>query len=138
MNIWTPFNSTNQKLPVLVYIHGGAFFAGYNSKEDESGSYLAHEQNIIVVKMNYRLGVFGFYYLAEKEAGQDFQGNWAILDQRLAMKWIFENIEAFGGDPNLITLSGCSAGAQSAWVHMQEEASWPYFQKMISFSSPPG
>ena len=125
-------------MPVLLFIHGGSFFLGNNARLEEDGAFLANEQNIIVVKMNYRLGVLGFWYLEEKEKGQDFQGNWGLLDQRLAMKWVYENIAAFGGDPDSITLSGCSAGGQSVWLHLQEEASWGYFQKAIAHSSPGG
>ena len=141
MNIWVPeaaLVANSDPLPVLVYIHGGAFFGGNNAKWDEDGGYIANEQNIIVVKINYRLGVLGFWHLDTKEEGQDFQGNWGILDQRLGLKWIYENIAAFGGDPNLITISGCSAGGQSVWIHLQEEPSWEYFQKAIVFAHPGG
>ena len=92
----------------MVYIHGGAFFGGNNAKNEEEGAFLAEEQNIVVVKVNYRLGALGFWYLDEKEAGQQYQGNWGMLDQRLALKWVFENVADFGGDPNAITISGCS------------------------------
>ena len=152
---------TDDKLPVLFYIHGGAFFGGDNQREEEEGSFVAQEQDIIVVKVlfqnplyqiisyfiywtwsfikaNYRLGVWGFWFHDEKESDQEYQGNWGLLDQRMALKWVFANIENFGGDPEKITISGCSAGGQSVWWHLVEEGSWPYFQKAISHSSPNG
>ena len=141
LNIWVPeaaLLANAEPLPVLIYIHGGAYFAGNNAKSEEAGDYLANEQNIIVVKINYRLGVLGFWYLDVQEQDQMYQGNWGILDQRLGLQWVYENIAEFGGDPNSITISGCSAGGQSVWIHLQEEPSWPYFQKAIVHSHPGG
>ena len=123
--------------PVMVNIHGGAFVGGSNDQGSLQGEYLAQEQNIIVVQMNYRLGAFGFWYFDEPDSN-GYQTNWALLDQRLAMEWVRINIRGFGGDPDRVTLSGCSAGGQSAIIHAVSQQSWPYFQQMASFSAPLG
>ena len=108
LNIYIPLKSleSDEKLPVLVFIHGGAFFVGSNhdgpldgdpdSNEDDP-SYFVQSQNIIVVKINYRVGPLGFWYF-EDDIETKNNGNWALQDQELALKWIDEHIEAFGGD----------------------------------------
>ena len=75
------------------------------------------------VKLNYRLGSLGFLFLESAEAGADYNGNWAVLDQILAMQWITDHISKFGGDLTRRTLSGCSAGGQSVFVHLTEHES---------------
>ena len=121
-----------EPIPVLIWIHGGAFFLGSNADDTSDGnpetnkddpSALALEQNIIVVKLNYRLGLFGFLFLENAEAGAEYNGNWAVLDQILAMEWVTEHIAKFGGDLKRRTLSGCSAGGQSVFVHLTEHQS---------------
>jgi para-nitrobenzyl esterase len=116
LNIWTPAKFVNDKLPVLVYIHGGAFTEGSGSIVVYDGEELA-KKGIIVVNINYRLGVLGFFTHPEltAESSNRASGNYAILDCVAALKWIKNNITAFGGDTSRVTISGQSAGA--AIVH---------------------
>ena len=113
VNIWKPA-TTETNLPVVVYVHGGSLQTGQPWYDDYSGQGLARE-GVIVVNMGYRLGVFGYYadeeLIAESENGTT--GNYGLLDQIKALKWVNDNIEAFGGDPTNITLSGESAGSAS-------------------------
>ena len=111
LNIWKPAGDV-EDLPVLVYIHGGSLQTGQPWYEDYSGQGLARE-GVIVVNMGYRLGVFGF--LADEdlaaESANDTTGNYGLLDQIKALEWVRDNIAAFGGDPENVTLSGESAGS---------------------------
>src|SRR5690554_1035532 len=95
----------DQRRPVMVWIHGGAFMYGSGSSEAYDGTSFARTGDVVVVTLNYRLGAFGFLHL-EEIGGQSFagSGNCGILDQIAALKWVQENIEAFGGDPNNVTL----------------------------------
>ena len=140
LNIYTPFNSYNKSviqknntanLPIFVWIHGGAFSSGSNSEYD--GSRLAAMSNIIVVIINYRLGTFGFLHIK----GTDAKGNLALLDQNLALKWINENSDKFGGDRSRITIGGESAGSWSIGYHLIFKSSWPYFRNAILQSGNP-
>ncbi|MCR5665598.1 MAG: carboxylesterase family protein [Eubacterium sp.] len=113
LNIWKP--ATDEKdLPVVVYVHGGSLQTGQPWYSDYSGQGLARE-DVIVVNMGYRLGVFGF--LADEELAAESEhkttGNYGLLDQIKALQWVNDNIEAFGGNPDNITLAGESAGAAS-------------------------
>ena len=101
-----------QGLPVLVEIHGGAFQTGSN--QDHTPKQIIREHDFIYVAVNYRLGVWGFLYLG-KILGKEWEGsaNNGILDLMASVRWIYENISAFGGDPRKITLMGSSAGAKS-------------------------
>ena len=113
LNVWTPANSTDEKLPVLVWYYGGAFQWGYTAEMEFNGEALA-KKGIIVVSVAYRLNVFGF--LSEKEISDenpDAPGNFGLLDQRAGLNWVVENIAAFGGDPDRITIAGQSAGGGS-------------------------
>nr|XP_015927269.2 cholinesterase-like [Parasteatoda tepidariorum] len=133
LNIWTPvhcFCNTTEKLPVLVWIYGGAFFLGSASAPMYDGGVIASYGNVIVASMNYRLGSFGFLNSGTDEA----PGNVGIYDQLLAMKWIKANIHSFGGDPSSITLFGQSAGATSVSSHMISPLSKGLFQKGIQES----
>ena len=116
LNIWTPRAAVNQgkRLPVIVFIHGGAFLFGAGSLPIYDGSYLAASGDVVVVTLNYRLGALGF--LAVPELG--LTGNYGILDQRLALRWVAENIASFGGDPRKVTIFGQSAGAMSVGLHL--------------------
>ena len=113
LNIWKPAGDVSD-LPVVVYVHGGSLQTGQPWYSDYSGQGLAR-QDVIVVNMGYRLGVFGF--LAEEELAAESAngttGNYGILDQIKALQWVNDNIEAFGGNPDNITLAGESAGAAS-------------------------
>ena len=117
LNVWTPAKvdgSPNHKLPVLMYIYGGGFMAGDSSEKRYDGAALAR-CGIVVVTMNYRLGVFGFFAHPELTAGSPHHasGNYGLLDQVAAIAWVKRNIAAFGGNPNRITIGGESAGSIS-------------------------
>ncbi|HZX72840.1 MAG TPA: carboxylesterase family protein, partial [Cyclobacteriaceae bacterium] len=114
LNIWTPAKKTNQKLPVLMFIHGGAFREGSGSIAVYDGEALANK-GIIVVNINYRMGILGFFAHPEltSESPNHASGNYALLDQIAALQWIKKNIAAFGGDPKKVTIGGQSAGASS-------------------------
>lgn len=114
LNIWAPAGSANDKLPVLVYYYGGGFVAGDASEYRYDGESMAR-RGIVTVTVNYRLGVFGFLAHQELswESSEGASGNYGLLDQAAALKWVSENISAFGGDPRRITIAGESAGSIS-------------------------
>lgn len=117
LNVWTPEVSRDAALPVLVYFYGGGFIAGDGSEPRYDGESMARE-DVVVVTMSYRLGVFGFFAHPELTAEQGASGNYALLDQHAALQWVRENIEAFGGDPNRVTIAGESAGSFSVSAQM--------------------
>uniref|UniRef100_A0A8B9NJ44 Carboxylic ester hydrolase n=1 Tax=Accipiter nisus TaxID=211598 RepID=A0A8B9NJ44_9AVES len=110
LNVYSPDGSNKDKLPVMVWIHGGNFIFGGASRYD--GSALSAYENVVVVIIQYRLGLLGFFNTGDEHA----RGNWAFLDQVAALRWIQENIEHFGGDPGSVTLFGVSAGSCSVFV----------------------
>jgi len=112
LNVWTPAKSSNDKLPVMVWIHGGANAIGSASDPTYDGAALA-KKGVIVVSANYRVGVFGFLAHPDltKESGTNASGNYGLMDQVAALKWVQKNIAAFGGDPNSVTIFGQSAGS---------------------------
>lgn len=114
LNIWTPKSCEGKKLPVAFWIHGGAFLGGCGHEKEFDGTAYAGK-DVILVTINYRLGVWGFlahpWLSAESEQG--VSGNYGLLDQIAALHWVRENISAFGGDPENITVFGQSAGALS-------------------------
>lgn len=114
LNIWTPAKTPEDKLPVLVYIHGGALTEGSGSIDVYDGEELA-KKGIIVITINYRLGPFGFLAHPEltAESPNHVSGNYGYLDQIAALRWIRDNIAAFGGNPTKVTVAGQSAGAGS-------------------------
>ncbi|MEO8824181.1 MAG: carboxylesterase family protein [Ginsengibacter sp.] len=114
LNVWTPAKNTKQQLPVLVYFYGGGFIAGGSSEYRYDGESMARK-GIVCVTVNYRLGVFGFMAHSEltKESSHHASGNYGLLDQAAALKWIQKNINDFGGDPKKITIAGESAGSFS-------------------------
>lgn len=119
LNVWTPSISAKAKLPVMVWIYGGGFQAGATSEPRQDGQFLAH-RGVVVVSMNYRLGVFGFLAHPEltKESPHHSSGNYGLLDQATALQWVKRNIAAFGGDPDNITIFGESAGSFSVSAQM--------------------
>ena len=119
LNIWAPAASAGQKLPVMVWIHGGGFQDGASSDASNDGSSLARH-GVILVSMNYRLGIVGFLATHEltAESPQHAAGNYGLLDQSFAIHWVKDNIAAFGGDPANITIFGESAGAFAVSMHM--------------------
>jgi para-nitrobenzyl esterase len=114
LNVWTPGTNATKKQAVLVYIHGGGFVEGSGGVDVYDGEELA-KKGIVVVTVNYRLGVFGFLAHPElsAESPHGVSGNYGILDQLAALQWIKKNIASFGGDPSRVTIAGQSAGASS-------------------------
>lgn len=119
LNVWTPAVNNKEKLPVLVYFYGGGYIAGDGSESRYDGETLA-KKGIVVVTLNYRLGIFGFFAHPEltKESPNHASGNYGLLDQNAAIAWVKKNITAFGGDPNKITIAGESAGSISVSAQM--------------------
>jgi para-nitrobenzyl esterase len=114
LNVWTPARTVVERRPVFVYIHGGGNNEGSGSVPVYDGEGLA-SRGLVVVTINYRLSVFGFFGHPEltRESPHGASGNYALLDQIAAVKWVKENIAAFGGDPDRITVAGQSAGASA-------------------------
>lgn len=119
LNVWAPSNPNSKNLPVLVYFFGGGFVAGDGSEPRYDGAALA-QKGIVVVTANYRLNIFGFFSHPELSAEAPYKasGNYGLLDQNAALKWVKKNISAFGGDPKKITIAGESAGSISVSAHM--------------------
>jgi len=135
LNVWVPDKHVESKLPVMVWIYGGGFVAGTTSEARQDGYHLA-QQGVIVVSMNYRLGVFGFFVHPElaKESGHNSAGNYGLLDQFAALKWVHDNIASFGGDPENVTIFGESAGSFSVSAQMASPLAKGVFQKAIGES----
>lgn len=114
VNVWTPAENAQEKLPVLVWIHGGGLVVGAANEALYDGEQLAR-QHVVVVTFNYRLGIFGFFAHPEltKESAQNAAGNYGFLDQVAALEWVQKNVAAFGGDPAKVTIFGQSAGGIS-------------------------
>lgn len=114
LNIWTPAKNMDEKLPVLIYFNGGGLYAGSGSEPRYAGESMARH-GIVSVTANYREGIFGFFAHPElsAEASYHGSGNYGFLDQVAAIKWVYDNIAAFGGDPYRITIVGESAGSMS-------------------------
>ncbi|HWR50014.1 MAG TPA: carboxylesterase family protein [Bryobacteraceae bacterium] len=114
LNVWTPAKSAKEKLPVLVYFFGGGFVAGDGSESRYDGESMARK-GIVSLTVNYRLGLFGFFAHPEltKESPHHASGNYGLLDQAAALRWVQKNIAAFGGDPKKVTIAGESAGSLS-------------------------
>lgn len=112
LNVWTPAQTTEERLPVMFFIHGGGYKTGYSHEITFDGDALAR-RGVLLVTIEYRLGSFG--YLAHRELRDENRhcGNYGLLDQIAALKWVRRNIAAFGGDPDNITIFGQSAGALS-------------------------
>ncbi|XP_041376991.1 cAMP-regulated D2 protein-like [Gigantopelta aegis] len=135
MNIFAPLGTTSTSgLAVMLYLHGGNFVHMSASSLLYDGQIMAKLGGVLIVTIDYRLGALGF--LVTGQTKFDAVGNYGILDQRLAMKWVKENIRAFGGDPSRVTLFGQSAGAQSILIHMTSEESYQYYDNVIVESSP--
>ena len=119
LNVWTPAKSSKDKLPVLVYFYGGGFVAGDGSESRYDGESMA-QKGIVAITVNYRLGVFGFLSHPEltKESIHHASGNYGLLDQNAALRWVQKNIAAFGGDPKRVTIAGESAGSISVSAQM--------------------
>ncbi len=139
LNIWKADDGRKNK-PVMVWIHGGAFTAGGTVEPREEGTNFVKENpDVIVISIEYRLGVFGFLHLSHLPDGKDYPDaqNLGLMDQMMALKWIHENIASFGGDPDNVTIWGESAGADSVTTLPLIEGSHKYFQRVIAQSGTP-
>ncbi|MDP9052581.1 MAG: carboxylesterase family protein [Acidobacteriota bacterium] len=139
LNVWTPSDAKPTKkspgLPVMVWIYGGGFVTGGTSENRQDGQFLAH-RGVVVVSMNYRLGIFGFFTHPELtgESPNQASGNYGLMDQAAAIAWVRRNIAAFGGDPANITIFGESAGSFSVSTLMASPVSKDLFSKAIGES----
>ncbi len=131
LNVYTPTGATpGSKLPVMTWIHGGLFIAG--SSSGYSGAELARKYGVIVVTVNYRLGALGWLSLPALSAEAGGQsGNYGLLDQQAALKWVQANITAFGGDPAKVTVVGESAGGMSVCAHLASPQAAGLFRAAI-------
>jgi para-nitrobenzyl esterase len=135
LNVWTPAKAAGERLPVMVWIHGGGFQAGAGPEPRHDGEAFARK-GVVLVTLNYRLGVFGFFAHAEltKESGRNASGNYGLLDQIAALQWVKENIAAFGGDPGNVTIFGESAGSFAVSALMASPPARGLFHKAIGES----
>lgn len=131
LNVWTPAKKSDEKLPVYFWIYGGAWQVGNASEMEFDGERIAR-RGIVVVTINYRVNVFGFN--CHKEISQEYPeapANFGLLDQQFALKWVYKNINAFGGNCNNITIGGQSAGGGSVLFHLANEESRKYFKRAV-------
>ncbi|KAK7498999.1 hypothetical protein BaRGS_00009808 [Batillaria attramentaria] len=134
LNVWVPrgFGSTPPRT-TMVWIYGGGFWAGTSTLTVYDATKLAATENVIVVSMNYRMGTLGFLYTNTTHA----PGNMGLLDQVMALRWVHQNVDNFGGSPDSITIFGESAGAASVGFHLMSPLSMDYFSRAIMQSSSP-
>ncbi len=134
LNIWTPAKKTDEKLPVLVWYYGGAFQWGYTAEMEFDGERLA-SRGIIVVSVAYRLGALGFLSHPEITAeSPEAPGNFGFLDQQAGLRWVYNNIASFGGDPERITIAGQSAGGASVMNQLTCKANKDIIKGAIIYS----
>jgi len=133
LNLWRPAGaSSGAKLPVMVWIYGGGFVGGSSAMPWTSGTQFA-KQGVILVAANYRVGRFGFFAFPalSKEHPDELKGNYAYMDQIAALKWVQQNVAAFGGDPNNVTIFGFSAGGVSVHSLLTSQVARGLFHKAI-------
>jgi para-nitrobenzyl esterase len=135
LNIWSPSPSHKAKLPVLVYFYGGGYVCGDGSEYRYDGESMA-KKGIVAVTVNYRLGVFGFFADPDLTAESPYHssGNYGLLDQNAALRWVLRNIKEFGGDPGRVTIAGESAGSFSVSAQMASPLSQGLFVRAIAES----
>ena len=139
LNIWSAADAA-QKKPVMVWIHGGAFeLDGTVDPLYECHNFVKENPEVVVVSIAYRLGILGFFHLSHLEDGKDYPDaqNLGLMDQMMALKWVHENIEGFGGDPDNVTIWGESAGGASVSLLPLIEGSHKYFKRVIAQSGAP-
>lgn len=135
VNVYVPAGEPGQARPVMVYLHGGAFTIGAGANYDPSK--LAATQDRVVVTVNFRLGALGWMvHEGLRAEGEGIGGNWGLMDQQAALRWVQANIAAFGGDPGDVTLFGESSGAWSACYLMASPGSEGLYQRVILQSGP--
>lgn len=139
LNVWSPLGASGhaeRKLPVALWIHGGAYHAGWGFEPEFDGeAWAAH--GVILVTINYRLGVFGFmsHPLLTAANADGISGNYGIYDQLKALQWVHENIAGFGGDPDNVTIFGQSAGGGSVRCLVSSPLAKPFINKAIIMSA---
>jgi para-nitrobenzyl esterase len=133
LNVWTPARSSSERLPVMVWIYGGAFAAGMTSIPLYDGTHLA-QKGVILVSIAYRLGPFGFLATSQLSSESKGAGNYGLLDMIAALRWVSKNIEAFGGDPARVTIFGESAGGIAVSMLAASPVAKGLFQRVISES----
>lgn len=131
LNIFKPTSARAKRLPVLVYLHGGSLRVG--SAWDNDPSRIARETETIVVMVNYRLGMLGFLNHPEldDETADGVSGNYGLMDQQAAIRWVHEEIASFGGDPTRVTIAGASAGGTSVCAHLVSEPVAGLFSRAV-------
>ena len=132
LNVWAPARGSDAPRPVLVWLHGGGWALGFSASPVLDGAHLARAADAVVVTLNYRLGSLG--WLNHPDLG----ANWGMLDQALALRWVRDNAERFGGDPEAVTLAGQSAGAGSALHLLSSPLGDGLFARVIAQSPPLG
>ena len=132
LNVWTPA-ADGARRPVLVWIHGGAFTIGSGSMSWYEGRHLAERGDVVVLTVNYRLGALGFLCLRDEGGGEPFT-NFGMLDQIAALRWVREEIAAFGGDPENVTMFGESAGGMSVGALMGSPLAAGLFDRAVAQS----
>lgn len=135
LNLWTAAKTADEKRPVMVWIHGGGFVSGSGSVPLYDGEEMA-KKGVVFITINYRLGVFGFLAHPElsKESTEKVSGNYGILDQIAALHWVKNNVAAFGGDPDCVTIAGQSAGSFSVNALMVSPLAKGLFHRAIGQS----
>ncbi|MCS6936567.1 MAG: carboxylesterase family protein [Candidatus Bipolaricaulota bacterium] len=138
LNIWTPKTDPSAKLPVMVWIHGGGLVQGssaqqVNHRATYDGRFLAERFNVVIVTINYRLGQLGFlaHSALSAESEQNVSGNYGLLDQIFALRWVQKNIQNFGGDPTNVTIFGESAGGKSVCALLASPVARGLFHRAI-------
>ena len=135
LNVWMPAAPAEARLPVMFWIYGGGFAAGSSSEPRQDGGNLSRK-GVMIVSLNYRLGVFGFFSHPDlaRESDRNAAGNYGLLDQVTALEWVHKNIAAFGGDPDNVTIFGESAGSFSVSALMASPLSRGLFRQAIGES----
>jgi len=135
LNVWTAAKTASEKRPVIVFIHGGAFTSGSGSVPVYDGTAMA-QKGVVFVTINYRVGIFGFFSHPglSKESASKTSGNYGLLDQIEALKWVQKNIASFGGDPTRVAIAGQSAGAFSVNYLVASPLAKGLFQRAIAES----
>ena len=133
LNVWTGAKASTERRPVMVWIHGGGFQFGTAGDPNTDGALLA-QKGVVLVSVNYRLGVFGFFAHPQLRSEGRLSGNFGILDQIAALKWVQANIANFGGDPKNVTIFGESAGSQAVSLLMGSPMAKGLFHRAIGQS----
>ncbi|XP_059056063.1 carboxylic ester hydrolase-like [Achroia grisella] len=132
INVYTPNKNSSKPLPVIFFIHAGGFYS-MTGRSDLAGPHYLLDRDIVLVTINYRLATLGFLSTGDALA----PGNNGYKDQVVALRWVQRNIRAFGGDPDLVTIAGCSAGSFSVMLHMISPMTKGLFHRAISISGSP-